>query len=396
MKLKLFLLATLVFSLLVNDQPNAGANAQALNPPAILLFIGDGLGEAHRTAARWSSVGQGGQLNMDQFPYTSWTKTASADNAVTDSAAAATALATGIKTNNGILGMDPNGTLWTTILEWAQDRGFAVGLVTTTEVSDATPAGFASHILDRDQTTDIVLQMIEHRPNVLLGGGEDEFLPSNTTGCYPKPGVRTDGRNLIQEAITEGYTYVCTEAAFNAIDPLSTTYLLGLFGDNGMARPYKPSMAKMTAKAISILSPDPDGFFLMVEGGRLDKAAHNNDAVNVIQDTLAFDAAIQIGINYAATNTNAIVIVTGDHETGGMSVSLTSSGKPDEDGPFEMPNGTPFYINWTTTFHTGVDVPTTASGYLGDQLLGTYENTHIYEVMRRVIGWNIWMPIINK
>jgi alkaline phosphatase len=305
-------------------------------------------------------------------------------------------MGTGVKTNNGVIGMDPDGLLLATILEMAQDRDYAVGLVTNVQISHATPAAFAAHVPDRNQMTDIALQMIEHYPNVLLGGGEDEFLPSTELGCFPQSGERTDGRNLINEAIAYGYAYVCNTTDFNAVNPLTTPYLLGIFADEGMSRPYSPSLVDMTDKAISILSQDPDGFFLMVEGGQIDWAAHSNDAANVISDTIGFDSAVDIGLSYASTHANTLLIVTADHETGGMSASLTSSGLPDEDGPFYMPDNTPFYINWTTGGHTGVDVPTTAYGYLSEQLSGTYENTHIFTVLRGALGWEFWIPIINK
>jgi len=393
-------LCVIVFIFLGSVQTDGRAKAQALTsnsePKAILLFIGDGMGEAHRTAARWESVGQFGQLAMDTLSISGWSKTASADSSITDSAAAATAMATGVKTNNRIIGMDPFGESLTTILELAQERGYAVGLVTNVQLSHATPAAFAAHVSDRSQMTEIALQIIEHHPNVLLGGGEDEFLPPIATGCFPQSGERSDGRNLINEAIADGYTYVCSATAFNAVNPLTTPFLLGLFGDEGMSRPYAPSLADMTDKAISILSLDPDGFLLMVEGGQIDWAAHGNDAANTISDTLGFDSAVNVGLSYASTHTNTLLIVTADHETGGMSADLTSSGLPDEDGPFYMPDNTAFYVNWTTGAHTEVAVPTTAIGYLSDQLSGTYENTHIFTVMRRVIGWEMWMPIINK
>ncbi len=367
---------------------------RAAEPPtarAILLFVGDGMGDAHRTAARWKSVGQGGALAMDAAPFGGWTRTASADSSVTDSAAAATALATGVKTDNGVIGQDPAGNPLITILERAQARGLAVGLVTTTQMAHATPAAFAAHVDSRGMMAEIASQMLAAGVDVLLGGGEDEFLPDTATGCYPQPGERTDGRNLIDEAVAAGYTYVCDEAAFDAVDPVSTTHLLGLFADEGMTQPFSPSLVEMTQKAIDILSQDPDGFFLMVEGGQIDWAAHANDATLVISDTLEFDGAVAAGQAHAATAGNVLVIVTGDHETGGMSVALESSGAPDEDGPFEMPDGTEFYVNWTTGSHTAADVPTTAQGPWSGLLAGSYENTHVHDVMRAAL--NSWIEV---
>ncbi|MCJ7701782.1 MAG: alkaline phosphatase, partial [Anaerolineales bacterium] len=305
-------------------------------------------------------------------------------------------IAYGEKTINGYIGVDPAAASLSSILEDLQQEGFSVGLVTTVQVSHATPAAFAAHVPDRNLMNEIALQMLAHSPNVLLGGGEDEFLPPTESGCYSQPGERMDGRNLIEEAIAWGYTYVCEAGAFGDIEPATTTHLLGLFGDEGMYRPFTPSLAAMTEKAIEILSQDPDGFFLMVKGGQIDWAAHSNDAENVMADTLGLDAAVAIGLAYAQTNPNTILIVTADHETGGMSVGLTSSGLPDEDGPFSMPDGTPFYVNWTSTDHTGVDVPTTAYGVYSDQLEGSYENTYFYDVMRFLIGSKVWMPLVVR
>jgi len=365
---------------------------------AIILFIGDGMGEAHRTAARWSAVGQSGALTMDRTPFVGWSRTASANNPITDSAAGGTAIATGIKTNNGMIGQDPDGNPLTTILERAQAKGMAVGLVTTVQMAHATPASFAAHVPDREMMTEIASQMVlTTEVDVLLGGGEDEFLPTTATGCYPELGERTDGHNLIAEATAAGYTYVCDTTTFAAVVPTSTTRLLGLFADEGMPRPFSPSLAEMTQKAIDILSQDPDGFFLMVEGGQIDSAGHANDAANVISDTIGLDEAIALAQTYASTVSNALVIVTADHETGGMSPDLVPSGLPGEDGPFYMPDLTPFYVNWTTGGHTGVDVPTTAQGPWSDLLIGTYENTHIHDVMRVALEpKKVYLPLIFK
>lgn len=269
-------------------------------------------------------------------------------------------------------------------------------MVSTTQISHATPAAFASHVLSRSNYTEIALQISSANINVLLAGGEDDWLPETETGCHPNAGHRTDERNLISEAINQGYTYVCGTADFSALDLDNTSKLLGLFADDGMQRPHNPTLEQMTAAAIEVLSQDPDGFFLMVEGGQIDWAAHANDAENVIGEVLGFDAAVSLGLDYTQTNPNALVIVTADHETGGMSVDLSPSGTIDEDGPFYMPDGTPFFVNWTTTVHTGVDVPVTAEGQLSDQLTGMYENTHIYETMRRVLRWEIVLPVVHK
>jgi alkaline phosphatase len=306
---KLFALAILVALTAWQSSATASSASQtiALDPaPAIILFIGDGMGQAQRTAARWKAVGQGGALAMDALPASGSARTASANNPITDSAAAATALASGVKTNNYMVGLDPDGNPLTTILERAQARGMAVGLITTTQLGHATPSAFAAHVSHRSMMTETARQMLEARVDVLLG----------------------------------------------------------------------------------------DGFFLMVEGGQIDWAGHANDAANVISDTLGLDAAVAVAQTYAASAPNTLLIVTADHETGGMSVSLARSTAPDQDGPFYMPDGTPFYVNWTTTGHTAGDAPTTGRGPWSSLLNGTYENTHIHTVMYVALApWRLWLPL---
>jgi len=354
------------------------------------------MGEAQRTSGQWASKGQDGLLNMDTLLVSGWSATSNISGTITDSAAAATAMATGVKTLNGRISIDNEGNSLPTIMEQAQERGWAVGLVSTVQIAHATPAAFAAHELSRYNYSQIVEQMLAHQINVLLAGGEDDWLPETESGCHPNLGNRTDARNLIAEAVLDGYTYVCSPADLASVDLENTSYLLGLFADEGMLRPYTPTLSQMTETAITILSQDPDGFFLMVEGGQIDWAAHANDGANVIFDVRDFDAAVAAGLAYADGNPNTLLIVTADHETGGMSVDLTSSGKPDEEGPFWMPDSTPFYINWTTINHTGVDVPVTASGPKSEWLTETYENTHIYETMRRFLDWRINLPMIHK
>ncbi len=358
-----------------------GPAATARSSVKIILFIGDGMGEAQRTAARWASVGQNGLLAMDQLPFGGQAGTRSAGGEITDSAAAATALATGNKTDNGKIGILPDGTVVKTILELAQERGMAVGLVTNVQLADATPAAFAAHVAHRSQMTEIARQMLTHGIDVLLGGGEDEFLPTYETGCYPEPGERDDGHNLIAEAIAAGYTYICDAVALTTLDTDRTTHLLGLFSDETMPRPTTPSLAEMTRVALDILSQDPDGFFLMVEGGQIDRACHGNDAAYAITDTLELDQAVAAAQAFAALYPDTLLIVTADHETGGMSVHLDSNNAPNQDGPFQMPDGTPFYVRWTTTGHTAVDVPVTAQGPWAEELTGRYENTHLFVIM---------------
>jgi alkaline phosphatase len=223
-----------------------------------------------------------------------------------------------------------------------------------------------------------------------------------TPGCYPDDGDRTDNRNLIDEAVAKGYTHVCNEADFSAVDPTTTDKLLGTFADYAMTRPYAPSLADMAAKAIDILSDNPEGFFLMVEGGQIDSAAHVSDALNTLGDTVGFDQAVKAALDFQAENPDTLVIVTADHATGGLAIEDLPQDEacPEplpadprecknalhEDGPFEERGGANFWLDWTTVSHTGEDVPVTAAGPHAIDLGGSYENTHIFQVMREALG----------
>ncbi len=358
----------------------------ASNAKNIILFIGDGMGAEHRKAARLNTVGSFGKLSMDDMSASGSLQTRSADNPITDSAAAATAMATGVKTNNGVLSLDTNLCFLSTILEDAKRQGKRVGLVTTTQITDATPAAFATHIEDRNLVIEIAEQILGAGVDVLLGGGEDEFIPTFENGCFPESGERNDGRNLINEAIAIGYRYVCDPASFRSLDPYTTIKLFGIFADQGMLRPFDPSLAEMTQKAIAILSKGSSGFFLMVEGGQIDWASHSNDATNTISDTVGLDEAVAIAKQFASLSNDTLIIVTADHETGGMMVSFLPSGLPSEDGPFRTPDGKQFYINWSTTGHTASDVPVTSLGPLSGILNGIHDNTFINEVMLTAFG----------
>lgn len=348
---------------------------------AIILFIGDGMGENHRMGAQWLALGQGNTLAMDSMPVRGMMDTSPAQGTVTDSAAAATAMATGEKTKNWMVGMTPGGVPIETILEQAKARGWAVGLITTTPLTHATPAAFAAHVSSRYKEVEIAKQMMALGVDVLLGGGEDDFLPYTTHGCFPNRGHRGDGLNLVDNALDGGYTLVCTAQELLALDTSSTSKLIGFFGDDGLNQPYSPTLADMTRVAIEILSQDPDGFFLMVEGGQIDWEAEDNRARETMQLTIGLNAAVTMGLVYAVGEPDTLIIVTADHETGGMSLNLDCAGSSRQDGPFLMPDGTEFCVDWTTNDHTGADVPVTAQGPWSWMLYGEYQNTWVYRVM---------------
>ncbi|HUP94897.1 MAG TPA: alkaline phosphatase [Burkholderiales bacterium] len=246
--------------------------------------------------------------------------THSADSAVTDSAAAAAAMSTGYKTNNGMIGTTPDGKPVTTVMEAAKARGKRIGLVTTATVYDASPAGFSVHANSRRDSQEIVDQYLALEPDVLMGGGRDFFLPKGKPG-----GKRADGQDVIAAFAVKGYQVVQDPAALKTA---AGRRLLALFSDDDMDLEIdrdpkqEPSTAEMAAAALRVLSANsPNGFVLFVENESIDTAGHRNDAAALMRDLWAFDDAVQVALEFRKRNPDTLIIVTGDHETGGLSWS---------------------------------------------------------------------------
>jgi alkaline phosphatase len=214
--------------------------------------------------------------------------------------------------------MAPDGkTPCKTILETAREKGMATGLVTTSGITDATPAAFAAHVEHRSDEASVAAQELQLGVDVLFGGRKQFFL-SESTG-----GKRKDGRDLIEEARRAGYVVVGTASE---LKQAIGGKILGLFNMGNMAyeidraKTAEPSLAEMTVKTLAILAQNPKGFFSMIEGGRIDHAAHRNDAAGTIRDILAFDDAVGVALEFQRKNPDTLLIVTADHETGGMAL----------------------------------------------------------------------------
>lgn len=354
--------------------------------PRIILFIGDGMGSHHRTAGQYYTVGENRQLTMDQLSVRGWLETDTLSDEMTESAATATAMATGQKTYNGLVSIDGDGNALKTILEYAHEMGMSTGLVSTKFITDATTAAFGAHVENYAYGTETASQFLANRVDVLFGGGENDFLPTGVTGCHPENGVRTDGRNLVDEAIEAGYTFICDTRGFKNLDPATNRQVLGLFADENMERPYAPSLAEMTETAIQILSQNPKGYFLVVEGAQIDTASHYHETEHVLEDIAGLDEAVQVGMTYAQEDENMLLIVTADHETGGLRVTLEPNDYTNEKSQFFMPNGTEYYIQWTTSAHTDANVPVTAFGPGAERFAGLHPNTIVFDVMYQIMG----------
>ena len=215
------------------------------------------------------------------------------------------------------MGIGPDGRVLKTILEMAKEKGKATGLVTTAGITDATPAAFAAHVERRSEEERIAEQLVNSNINILFGGRKAFFLPE------AEKGRRKDARNLIREAKRNGYTLVSTA---KEMEEAQGEKILGLFNPGSMLfeidrkGSQEPSLAEMTSKALDVLSRNKSGFFLMVEAGRIDHAAHMNDIGALLWDTLAFDEAIRVAYEFQKVHPYTLLIITADHETGGLAV----------------------------------------------------------------------------
>ncbi len=306
-------------------------SAHAENVKGIILLIGDGMGlNQIRSAEIYAKEVLNKPLAMNSIDTRGTTTTYSANAEVTDSAAAATALYSGYKNNNGVLNVLPDGKYLSNVAQAAKDAQLSVGVVSTTRLTHATPAGVYSHSLERDAENFIADQLTTFAPEVAMAGGRGNFIPQSEKGSK-----RKDDKNLIEMMKKDGYTYVANNSELQAVDPNSTRKLLGLFAGSHLSYDLdrqnveelksEPTLADMTRTALTILAKNPKGFFLMVEGGRIDHACHLHDIKGSIYDTLAFDDAVKVALDFQKTHPDVLVLVTADHETGGLGLGAGST-----------------------------------------------------------------------
>ena len=290
----------------------AGVQAEVKN---MIVLIGDGLGQGQIDLTRYMAEGKDAELELMQLPNVGLMMTSSTQG-VPDSAAAGTAMATGHKTDNGMVGMSPTGAELDSILDYAEVRNKATGIISTNKVTDATPAAFSVSAKSRDDEGAIAKAILNNDVEVVLGGGADEFTKE------------TAGEDVVAMAEEMGYEHVTNESELmNAKAP--NNKLLGLFNpsymnyklDRDNVNSNEPSLKEMTKKAIEVLSRDEDGFFLMSEGARIDHAAHAADVHGVVAETLEFDETVEYAVEWAKKNGNTMVVVVADHETLGFSVT---------------------------------------------------------------------------
>jgi len=326
-------------------------------PKNIILLIADGMGVTQVFAGLTANQGN---LFIENCKYTGFSKTQSSDSYITDSAAGGTALSCGVKTYNGAIGVDADTIPVKTILEEAEEKGLATGLVSTSAITHATPASFIAHQPNRGMYQEIAADFLKTDIDVFIGGGIGHFI------------ARKDGRNLISELREKGYT---VENDLNKIKNIKKGKLAGL-----TAQIHNPRLADRgdmlplsTQTAINILSKNDKGFFLMVEGSQIDWGGHANSTIYIVEDMLDFDRTVGNAIKFAAKNGETLVIVTSDHETGGMALTAgdMSTGAVRGDYP--------------TGGHTGVMVPVFSYGPGAEEFIGIMDNTEIHAKMKKLL-----------
>ncbi len=341
----------------------------------VIFIIGDGTGLSQLYSGQLNLVGKDGRLVVQNMPVTGFSITHAANRLVTDSAAGATAYSCGAKTNNGMIAYLPNGEHCRTVLELAEAQGKSTGLVATSTITHATPASYASHIDARSKQAEIAEQYLNSGVEVFLGGGLEFFIPQSVENSS-----RKDDRNLIDEFTAKGYAFVD-----NATDLKETEsgQILGLFASSGIPSENRtPTLAEMSGKAIEVLSANENGFFLMIEGSQIDWAGHGNDANYAMREVKDFDAAIKTALDFAMNDGETLVVVTADHETGGMTLQYGN-------------NSDEIEIAWSTDYHTGVPVPLMAFGPHAIEFTGWHDNTEVGRLVARLAGLGTLPQIIE-
>lgn len=321
-------------------------------PRGIVLIVGDGMGSAHFTLAR---LLRGNAYQIGRLPKVGLVATAASDTLVTDSAAAATAFATGVRTRKGYVGTGPDGAPRRTVAEAAEERGLATGLVTTAIFGDATPAAFAAHVTDRGELDIIARQMTSRGIDVLASTGLERL---------------GNGRPTLEQLATGGgYLPVRTaEALWSAGEqPVLAILPSGALDSESPELP----LADLAAWSLERLSRDPDGFFLLVEHEGTDTASHRNESEALMSSVVELDKAVGAVLAFAHARGDILVIVVGDHETGGLQVA----GVP----------GAPELI-WRDKYHSGEAVPIFSEGPGSGAFGGFIDNTSVGKALFALVA----------
>lgn len=326
----------------------------------VIFMIGDGMG-LHQIYA--AMVKNGSLLNIESIKTIGFSKTYSANQFTTDSGAGGTALACGVKTNNGMIGMSADSIAQPSIMEFAKKAGLSTGLVVTCNVTHATPASFVAHQVSRKNTQEIAADYLKSDIDVFIGGGKNDFEK------------RKDNRNISQELETKNYKIVYTLEDLQKIEKGKIGALLA--GDHlaKQSEGRADMLSISTKKALDILSQNENGFFLMIEGSQIDWGSHKNNIDYVVSEMLDFDKAIGVALDFARKNANTLLIITADHECGGLTIPDGNIGKNEIEAKF------------STFEHTGTPVPVFSFGTGAELFSGFMENTSFFGKLIKLYGF---------
>lgn len=343
-------------------------------PKNIILVIGDGMGPGALKLASLYQHKADGRLFLQQLPVASFCTTFSTSNNVTDSAAASTAFACGYKTLNGHLGLTPDNRRLTSVAEAAQKEGRAIGLITSDAITGATPAGFYAHVTARGSYSDIADWVAASSFDLFIGNanGKGWFEPKAAGG------QRADARNLLAEMTAAGYAVSEDPAAFAQTPPDKRA--LGFMAKGTLDS--ETCLAQLTEAALARLAKNDKGFFLMTECAITDAGGHGNKPELTVRGTIQVDWTVKTAVDFARKRGDTLVLVTADHETGGLTCCITNN-----------PPGK-LVINYATTSHTGVPVRLYAYGPGSTLFSGTIDNTDIAKNIARL--WNLTLPPLAK
>lgn len=330
-------------------------------PKNVILLIGDGMGLPQITGSMYMNSNY---TVFERFKSIGFHKSHAADNLVTDSAAGATAFASGVKSYNGAIGVNVKKEAVPTLLELAEKKGMATGLVATSSITHATPASFIAHVAGREEKEKIALSFLETEVDIFIGGGLEAFVR------------RKDERDLVKELTSKGYQISSFLDENISRLNIKTTKNIGYFTANTEPLPAmegRDYLQQATEKSLDFLDRRSDeGFFIMIEGSQIDWGGHSNDTKYIISEMLEFEKVIAEALEFAERDGSTLVVVTSDHETGGFAIN-PGSRMNDIQGAF------------TTKSHTALMIPVFAEGPGEELFRGIYDNTEIFYKLKSLM-----------
>jgi len=331
---------------------------QSDGPPNIIFLIGDGMGLTQITSGMYANDNT---TALEQFEFVGLSKTHSSKNLVTDSAASGTAMACGEKTQNGFVGMNAKKKSITSILDYCSDLGFRTALLATSSIVHATPASFYAHVNSRKKYETIASQLMQSKVDLFIGGGEKYF------------NQREDGQNLLTTQ-DNPFEMVSSLESFSSSNAQKVGYLTYADEPPKKSMDRTPALPDMLTATLKRLEADGKPFFVMAEASQIDWGGHANDLSYVVSEFTEFNQTIRVALNYAKENENTLVVVTADHETGGLALIKGNIKRNKVEGLFN------------TIGHSATMVPVFSFGPNAENFKGIYDNTAIFYKMKAALS----------